>query len=419
MRSYRLSRCMLCLYALILFLLPCAGLSAEFSIGTNTYLFLTGQSTVVQTGGFAGVHETYPIQGQFQLTVDANVGVASFDTVDANLLNPTGFLSTESLGELFNMTELQGTVVGETLIEFRGKTADDTNTDVSLKLTLTDDDGTVQLTGQTIPPANSADYFVFNMDAVAQKKYSGGTGEPNDPHQIATAADLILLGETPDDYDKHFVLTADIDLDPNLPGGKVFDRAVIAPDVNDTDDWHFQGTPFTGVFDGGGHKISHLAIEGGSCCTGLFGYLYSEAEIRNLHLIEVDIRGSFSTGAIAGMNEATITNCCTTGIINGGHWVGGVVGLNVGRIVDCHNTAGVSGDSCVGGLSGSNSGDIGTSYSTGSVSGYYAVGGLVGGNSNWSASGKVTNCYSTGTIWGTEDVGGLVGSNFFGSIVTS
>ena len=49
--------------------------------------------------------------------------------------------------------------------------------------------------------------------------YSGGSGTPEDPYQIATAEDLIMLGETPDDYDKHFVLTADIDLDPNLPGG--------------------------------------------------------------------------------------------------------------------------------------------------------------------------------------------------------
>src|SRR4030042_2425791 len=64
------------------------------------------------------------------------------------------------------------------------------------------------------------------------EKYSGGTGGPNDPYQIATAADLIALGETPEDYDKHFVLTADIDLDPNLPGRKVFDCAVIAPDTD-------------------------------------------------------------------------------------------------------------------------------------------------------------------------------------------
>ena len=45
-----------------------------------------------------------------------------------------------------------------------------------------------------------------------QAKYSGGTGEPNDPYQIATVEDLMLLGESTEDYDKHFIMTADIDL---------------------------------------------------------------------------------------------------------------------------------------------------------------------------------------------------------------
>ena len=53
--------------------------------------------------------------------------------------------------------------------------------------------------------------------STAQAKYSGGTGEPNDPYQIATAADLIALGETPEDYDKHFILTADIPCRPSRP----------------------------------------------------------------------------------------------------------------------------------------------------------------------------------------------------------
>ena len=61
----------------------------------------------------------------------------------------------------------------------------------------------------------------------AQAQYSSGTGDANDPYQIASADDLMLFGETSGDYDKHFILTADIDLDPNLPGRKVFDRAVI------------------------------------------------------------------------------------------------------------------------------------------------------------------------------------------------
>ena len=52
---------------------------------------------------------------------------------------------------------------------------------------------------------------ILNIPVYAQ--YSGGIGEPDDPYQIATAEDLMLLGESPGDYDKHFILTADIDLD--------------------------------------------------------------------------------------------------------------------------------------------------------------------------------------------------------------
>jgi len=102
---------------------------------------------------------------------------------------------------------------------------------------------------------------IFSLSFPAYAQYNGGTGEPNDPYQIATAEDLMLLGESPEDYDKHFILTADIDLDPNLPGRKVFDGAVIAPDTNDTENG-FQGTSFTGVFDGDGYAISNLHIQG-------------------------------------------------------------------------------------------------------------------------------------------------------------
>jgi hypothetical protein len=69
----------------------------------------------------------------------------------------------------------------------------------------------------------------------AQAKYGGGSGTAADPYQIATAADLIALGDTPTDYGKHFILTADINLAPNLPGRKVFDNAVIARGVKNTE----------------------------------------------------------------------------------------------------------------------------------------------------------------------------------------
>ncbi|HOV77792.1 MAG TPA: hypothetical protein PLS24_07170, partial [Sedimentisphaerales bacterium] len=39
-------------------------------------------------------------------------------------------------------------------------------------------------------------------------KFAGGTGEPNDPYQIATAEQLIAIGSDPNLARSHFVLTA-------------------------------------------------------------------------------------------------------------------------------------------------------------------------------------------------------------------
>jgi hypothetical protein len=271
-----------------------------------------------------------------------------------------------------------------------------------------------------------------------QAQYSGGTGEPNNPYQIATVEDLMLLGESPYDYDKHFILTADIDLDPNLPGRKAFDRAVIAPEMIDLPDpWGppvFDGRPFAGVFDGNGHTISHLTISGASYL-GLFGEICSGANISNLGLEAVDVNGTdHSIGGLVGSNGhlygegGILTNCYSTGTVSGDENVGGLVGGNDGTISICSTNANVF--ACgrygynVGGLVGYNGGSITTSYSTGTVSvcssnssnfGYYGynVGGLAGSN-----GGSITTSYSTGPVSGEGSVGGLVGYNG-GSITTS
>ncbi|MCX5644513.1 MAG: hypothetical protein NTZ17_07480 [Phycisphaerae bacterium] len=256
-----------------------------------------------------------------------------------------------------------------------------------------------------------------------QAKYGGGSGTAQNPYQIATAADLISLGETPDDYDKHFLLTADIDLDPNLPGRKVFDKAVIAPDTDSVKS-DFQGTPFTGVFDGNRHTISHLTIKGGSYL-GLFGQLASGAEVRNLGVADVDTTGSGSyIGGLVGDNyQAHVTDCCSTGAVSGNSSVGGLVGRNAMTISNCYNTGPVTGRSSVGGLVGYHySGHITCCYSTGVVSGGDSVGGLVGRNGELNFigqrtdAGDVTFCYSTGEVSGTSYVGGLVGNNCRGPV---
>ena len=374
------------------------------SAETNTYLFLSGQSTVVQTGGIAGVHETYPIQGQFQLKVDVNAKVAGFGYVDAFLLSPVSSSPPLSLGELFNMTTLVGAVPDDTTISFTGK-ADD-GSDVLITVTIEDD--LVYLVGETIPPPNSADFFMFSLDAVAQRKYSGGTGELNNPYQIATAEELMLLGETPEDYDKHFILTADIDLDPNLPGRKVFDKAVIAPDTNDVAD-DFQGTLFTGVFNGNNHTISHLRIKG-TGYIGLFGQLGCPANVFDLGLEGVEVTGTECIGGLVGHNYGTISASYSTGTVNGGEAVGGLVGWNSSSITMGHSIGSVSGTWYVGGLVGYNahSGNIKASYSISTVDGSTYVGGLAGLNE---IRATIMNSYSKSTITGDSWVGGLAGYN--------
>jgi hypothetical protein len=265
-------------------------------------------------------------------------------------------------------------------------------------------------------------------------KYSGGNGVADDPYQIATAEDLMLLGDSPEDYDKHFILKADIDLDPNLPERKVFTKAVV--------------DSFSGVFDGNGHTISHLHCSSTDRdYIGLFGCINGEtAQVNDLGLIDPDIDagagqyvgslvGRLGSGIISncyvedasvsgyklvgglvgqtghaswsGVSEGIISNSYCSGTVNGYSSVGGMVGYNrIGHITLSYSAGTVSGTSEVGGLVGKSHAIITVSYSTDTVSGINAVGGLVGFNLD-----TVTASYSTGMVSGHKHVGGLVGQN--------
>jgi len=278
--------------------------------------------------------------------------------------------------------------------------------------------------------------FSIIASSTLAAEFAGGTGEPNDPYQIATAEQLVLIGSDPNLLDKHFVLVNDIDLDPNLPGGQVFTRAMIAPDIND--EACFQGIDFTGGFDGNSYIIRNLTIQAGTLdYIGLFGKM-GECKVQNLDLENVSIRGKTCVGGLAGLNIGEVTNCFVTGKVRGmlgiggllgqndgsinncnttaevtfGYWIGGLVGHNWGIITDCHATGKVIGSGDFGGLIGENWGSALNCYATGEVSGTHSLGGLIGSN-----IGTIAYCYSTGDVSGSEflfltwDIGGLVGRN--------
>jgi len=246
------------------------------------------------------------------------------------------------------------------------------------------------------------------------RTYGGGTGEPNDPYQIWTAEQLVCLGYYREDFDKHFILTGNIDLS--------------AIDVNETMPIGTNGAPFTGSFVGNQHTISNF-----KCLTniqdyiGLFGYIGHDGHISNVNLVDVAVSGARYIGGLVGYNLGTIQRCSITGTIEGNDNTGGLVGYSGGSITECSITGEVIGNNHVGGLVGYNYKDILACCSASSVTGNNNVGGLVGTNGRpmlWTihpapplgympapAECPISSCYFAGSVEGQEQVGGLVGEN--------
>ena len=210
-------------------------------------------------------------------------------------------------------------------------------------------------------------------------------------------------------------------------------------DCSDTVNWNSgagfepignSSNPFTGTFDGGGHKITNLYINRPSTNNvGLFGRTGSGSEIRNVGLEDVDIKGNERVGGLVGQNRGNITNSYSTGSVTGIglNFVGGLVGHNYdsGTIENCYFYGSVSGQHEVGGLVGSNEKPYGgtamprilRSYSMGSVTGTGRVGGLVGLN-YW--DGEIINSYSHSSVSGESSViGGLIGEVYGVTVINS
>jgi hypothetical protein len=251
--------------------------------------------------------------------------------------------------------------------------------------------------------------------------FAGGTGELGDPYQIATAEQLISIGSDPNLLSKCFVLTNDIDLDPNLPGGQIFTRAVIAPDVNDLG--AFEGIRFTGNFEGGGHRIRHLTIRNDAAqFLSLFGCLGKAAVVRNLCIEEACVSGGagMNLGALTGANDGRIFRCHATAHVSGHMWVGVLAGLNRGSIIECQAGGNVIGAMTTGGLVGENyRGIILNCSATTDVAATRGsdFGGLAGRND---FDAVIAHCYATGDVSAaagdSNNLGGLVGSLQDGAI---
>ena len=257
---------------------------------------------------------------------------------------------------------------------------------------------------------------------------------------IETVDDLLALAKATDaeTLGKNYRLKADLDL-KDTPFNGIGSAA----------------RPFTGMFDGQGHTISHVTVNAPEGENAGFFNVIKGATIRDLKLVDVEITGKTNVGGLAGSTQVQLDSndlsknvanliggCSVSGTVTGTKNVGGLVGLNEGKtdpqtlfsiasaVDKCAASVTVNGKEMTGGLVGKNGGTITKSSSGGTVKGDTTTGGLVGDSSGdiydshtsctvagsshtggfvGFSDGAVKNCYSIGGVSGTDYTGGFAG----------
>ncbi|MHC4266319.1 MAG: GLUG motif-containing protein [Planctomycetota bacterium] len=253
-----------------------------------------------------------------------------------------------------------------------------------------------------------------NLPLEDKYKYSCGNGSSERPFRISAPEDLNEISSYPEDFDKDFILVNDINM-----ADYTYSTAIIAPDTVNPGR-PFNGTLFTGVFDGSDHVIRNLTIdtaEADNWYLGLFGFIY-EGTIKNLGIEDYNIIGGDNSDYIGGLSGyngyGTIANCYSTGSVTGGDFsnsLGGLCGFDFeGTFSDCYAAGSVSGYGSIGGLIGKSmfGGNILNCYADVDITGKIYLGGLCG----YHLWGMISNCYASGSVTGSDDsqwLGGLCG----------
>ena len=257
-------------------------------------------------------------------------------------------------------------------------------------------------------------------------------------------------------------------------------------DASDVTDYEAIGTGaengYTGTFDGRDNRIIGLKMEAekdsdgnGSGNAGIFDTIGVDGQqvgtVEDLRVYSGTFTGTNNAGAVAGVNNGSISNVTTFGNVvqsagnaggivgqnvtvslenpeniaeitnvsaigiataGGQHAIaGGIAGRNTGKISSSSTNSAVDsssgGAAALGGVAGVNEGTLDNVDSLGVTTGLYKleghnstkenqysdnVGGIVGTN-----SGSISNAYNESIVSGRDNVGGIIGTNEAGTTV--
>lgn len=165
-------------------------------------------------------------------------------------------------------------------------------------------------------------------------------------------------------------------------------------------------TPFAGVFEGNGHKISGLAPD----CdyAGLFAFT-DGAEISDLTVSGDVFAFNYAGGIVAYAVETVIENCVGNACVYADYYTGGIAGyMESGEIRSCSTTsypAIIGYEAYTGGILGAGKADIISCTNNAYIEGIRNTGGIAG-----SSSGNISYCLNAFSIEASGvNCGGIAG----------
>jgi len=403
-----------------------AGSNGNDGIISNCYSMgsVTGRETV---GGVAGsnsaiIENCYAIGFITGDDIDAG-GIVGFNGGDGEVYNSVALNTGVILTEGYKIMTI-GRIAGDSRYYGWGAPVLSGNYARSGLPLYADDLGTNNMDGANVPYAQySSQVFweglgwdfndiwgwngtmpvLANTGGTQNHSAPADTPAPAGPFEIRTVADLKKIGTGQDGWTltSDYILMNDIDA-----AGGDYEYNVIGS--------HW--TPFNGVFDGNGYKITldtDLGFRGGMRDpTGFIGMIGSNGVVRNLEIAgRIYIEGSWgrdeidgvfyecSAGGIAGRNQGTIENCLVTADVTGIRNFGGVVGYNdiSGVVRNCYVTGNVVGVGSAATQLMYIAGLVGINYGTieNSVALNQSITSILGSNGPF---GRVTSLNSGGTL---------------------
>jgi hypothetical protein len=262
---------------------------------------------------------------------------------------------------------------------------------------------------QYLLPNDGWNGIVKNIDT------SNGKGSSKDnpiiidhPGQLVYLSEQVYQGNT---YaGKYFRMNNDLDLNGfnYLPIG-----------------WYVTTTnnrPFSGHFDGGGHRILNLKINRNDDVynsNAIFGYTLG-GSITNLGIAGNSniYVGGMSSGIVALASGTAISNCFSTVNVQASSQAGGILayGVNSPSINNCYNRGNIhlattsTTNKYAGGIIGFfNTGSVANCYNTGNVTTLFSESSNRGGIAGTGTSNPVNCFYRTGSVTAGNNVGISVG----------